>query len=164
VSPSRSSSASRSPVDAPDGTAARPTRRLERHVDFDGRIAARIQDLAAVHLCDLQSCTVSGSRSCYRRRRAIRLGLELQRLLAERSDERLVVGRDDDDAGVGDGVAAAISLGVVADQRAARDEHVAVDDRARMRACRPTRTPGIRMHSSMWQKLWTRTFGQSTLP
>ena len=34
----------------------------------------------------------------------------------------------------------------------------------RMRACRPTRTPGIRMHCSMWQKLWTRTFGHSTLP
>ena len=34
----------------------------------------------------------------------------------------------------------------------------------RMRACRPTRTPGIRMLSSTMQKLWTRTFGQSTLP
>src|SRR5436190_1280954 len=34
----------------------------------------------------------------------------------------------------------------------------------RMRACRPTRTPGIKMQSSMWQKLWTRTFGHNTLP
>ena len=34
----------------------------------------------------------------------------------------------------------------------------------RIFAWRPTRTPGIRMHCSMWQKLWTRTFGQSTLP
>ena len=31
-------------------------------------------------------------------------------------------------------------------------------------ACRPTRTPGIRMHWSMWQKLWTRTLGHNTLP
>ena len=52
---------------------------------------------------------------------------------------------DDHDAGVGDGVAPAILLGVVADERAARDQDVAVDDRARMRAWRPTRTPGIRM-------------------
>ena len=44
--------------------------------------------------------------------------------------QRLVVGRDDDDARVGDGVAAPIFLGVVADERAARDQHVAIDDRA----------------------------------
>ena len=34
----------------------------------------------------------------------------------------------------------------------------------RMRAWRPTRTPGIRMHWSIVQKLCTRTLGQSTLP
>ena len=45
-SPSRSSSASRSPVDAPDGTAARPGTAVERDLDFDGRIAARIKNLA----------------------------------------------------------------------------------------------------------------------
>ena len=34
----------------------------------------------------------------------------------------------------------------------------------RIRAWRPMRTPGIRMLCSMRQKLWTRTFGHSTLP
>ena len=43
--------------------------------------------------------------------------------------QRFVVGGDDDDALLGDGVTAAILLGVVPDQRAARDQHVAVDDR-----------------------------------
>ena len=57
------------------------------------------------------------------------------RLAGERSssissDERLVFQRDDDDAAVADGVAAAILLRVVADERAARDQHVAVDDGA----------------------------------
>src|SRR4051794_11955546 len=60
----------------------------------------------------------------------IRLGLEAQRLFGHWSDERLVVNRDDDDAGVGDGVTPAILLGVVPDERAARDQHVAIDDRA----------------------------------
>src|SRR5436190_1670809 len=34
----------------------------------------------------------------------------------------------------------------------------------RRRACRPMRTPGIRIDWSMRQKLWTRTFGHNTLP
>src|SRR5215510_15152961 len=53
---------------------------------------------------------------------------KLQGLLAERSDERLVIGRDYDDAGVRDGVPAPILFEVVADARAARYEHVAIDD------------------------------------
>src|SRR5579864_5380667 len=61
---------------------------------------------------------------------SIGFGLEAQRVLAERADQRLIVCRDDDDAGIGDGVATAIFLQVVADERAARDEHIAVDDRA----------------------------------
>src|SRR5207244_3961103 len=56
--------------------------------------------------------------------------LDPQRVLAERADERLIFRGDDDDARVGDGVAAAILVGVVANQGAARDQHVAVDDRA----------------------------------
>src|SRR5262249_14692109 len=58
------------------------------------------------------------------------LGLEAERLLGERPDERLVLGRHDDDAGVGEGVTPAIFVGVVADERAARNQDVAVDDRA----------------------------------
>ena len=72
---------------------------------------------------------------------------------------------DDDDAGIGDGVAPAIFFGVEADQRAARNEDVAVDDRAadaRVAADADARHQDAT--ASMWQKLWTRTFGQSTLP
>ena len=47
--PSRSSIASSRPVDAPDGTAARPNgTRLEANVDLDGRVAARVEDLPRV--------------------------------------------------------------------------------------------------------------------
>src|SRR5437879_3096681 len=61
---------------------------------------------------------------------SIRLRLELERFVIERSNQRLVIGGDDDDARVGDGVAPSILLFVVADQGAARHEHVAVDDGA----------------------------------
>ena len=51
LSPSRSSSASRSPVDAPDGTAARPNAPPSSvDVDFDRRVAARIENFPAVHV------------------------------------------------------------------------------------------------------------------
>jgi hypothetical protein len=70
---------------------------------------------------------------------------------------RLVVGGDDDDAAVGDGVAL-ILLGIKPIDAARMSTSRSMIAR-RMRAYRPTRTPGIRMHCSMRQKLWTRTFG-----
>ena len=52
--PSRSSVASNSPVDAPEGTAARPTApEVERDLDLDRRVAARVKDLAGVDVVDL---------------------------------------------------------------------------------------------------------------
>src|SRR6516162_7738652 len=54
---------------------------------------------------------------------------ERQSLIAERSDERLIISGDHDDAGVRDGMPAPILFEVVADAGAARDEHVAIDDR-----------------------------------
>src|SRR3954469_10050930 len=57
-------------------------------------------------------------------------GLELEDLFVEHADQRLIVGGDDHHAGIGDSVAPAIFFQVVADQGAARDEHVAVDYRA----------------------------------
>ena len=51
--PSRSSVASNSPVEAPEGTAARPERPgVERHVDLDRRVAPRVEDLARVDPLD----------------------------------------------------------------------------------------------------------------
>ena len=51
--PSRSSAASNSPVEAPEGTAARPSAPdVERHVDLDRRVAARVEDLPAVDALD----------------------------------------------------------------------------------------------------------------
>ncbi len=48
--PSRSSTASNSPVEAPEGTAARPARAgVEGDLDLDRRVAARVEDLARVN-------------------------------------------------------------------------------------------------------------------
>src|SRR6266705_4673576 len=60
----------------------------------------------------------------------IRLGFQLQRLFTERSNQRFVFGRYDNDPGVSDGVPAPIFLLVVADKRAAGNEDVALDDGA----------------------------------
>src|SRR4029077_4462788 len=59
----------------------------------------------------------------------IRVRLEAERLFAERTNQRLVARRDDDDARFGHGVTATVFFEVVADERAARDEHVAIDYR-----------------------------------
>src|SRR5262249_38704366 len=143
ASPSRSSSASRSPVDAPDGTAARPNdpsasvtststvgfpreSRISRACTF-AMFTFVASFVSSVDLCVLDAADRRSSRVASA---AIRLCLEAQRLFTDRPDERLVVDRDDDDAGVGDGVAAAIFVRVEPDERAAWNQHVAVDDRA----------------------------------
>jgi len=62
LSPSRSSSASCSPVEAPEGTAARPSAPPSRMTSaFDGGVAARIDDLAGADASDLSwhVCVVS---------------------------------------------------------------------------------------------------------
>src|SRR4051812_11664031 len=122
ASASRSSSASRSPVEAPDGTAARPNA-PPSSVTSASTVGlpreSRISRAATRVIFNLAS-TAS----------PIGFGFESQHVLAERADQGFIVGRDDDDAVVGDGMAPPIFLGVVADERAPRDEHVAIDDRA----------------------------------
>ena len=62
LSPSRSSTASCVPVDAPEGTAARPKDAIfQGHVDFDRGIAAAIQNFAASNIDD------RGHKSSFRR-------------------------------------------------------------------------------------------------
>ena len=61
--PSRSSVASYSPVEAPDGTAARPhapERRLSS--DLDRRVAPAVEDLACVDVLDLAHAVRSPGR------------------------------------------------------------------------------------------------------
>src|SRR5258705_13582702 len=60
---------------------------------------------------------------------AIRFRLGAQRLLRDRSDERLVVRGHNHDASLGHRVAPPILLDVISDERAAWNQHVAVDDR-----------------------------------
>src|SRR6476646_8305522 len=122
ASPSRSSSASRSPVDAPDGTAARPNAPPSRVTSTSTVGFPRESRIS-------RPCTWLIFNLLPSAAAAIGLCLELQSLLAERCDERLVIGGDDDDAGIRDGVSAAILFEVVADARAARNQHVAIDDR-----------------------------------
>ena len=58
--PSRSSTASNDPVEAPDGTMARPTAPgVEDDLDLDGGIAAGVEDLAADDLLDDAHCVSS---------------------------------------------------------------------------------------------------------
>jgi hypothetical protein len=61
--PSRSSSASCTPVEAPEGTAARRRARLERDLDLDGRVAARVEDLPRVRARDARHVPASLARS-----------------------------------------------------------------------------------------------------
>ena len=63
---------------APEGAA------LERHVHFDGRIPARIQDFAPDELGMIFNALSSAAT-------AVGFCFELQHLLAERSDERFVI-------------------------------------------------------------------------
>src|SRR5262245_48676188 len=121
VSPSRSSSASRSPVEAPEGTAARPNA-PPASVTSTSTVGFPRESRISRPWSWMIFNSLSSAAA------AVGLGFERQSLLVERSDERLVIGGDHDDAGVRDGVPAPILLRVVADARAARDEHVAVDD------------------------------------
>ena len=58
--PSRSSSASCTPVDAPDGTAARPNAPdSSAHVHLDRRVPARVEDLPSVHRLRWRSCAAA---------------------------------------------------------------------------------------------------------
>src|SRR5260221_6316741 len=130
VSPSRSSSASRTPVDAPDGTAARPitppssvTSTSTVGFPRESRISLPCTVAIFTKSPNFQISKSIGSP-------VVELRLDPERLVADRSGERIVVFRDDDDAVVADRVAPAILGLVVADLRAARNEHVAVDDRA----------------------------------
>src|SRR5258706_11430040 len=61
---------------------------------------------------------------------AIGFRFRVQCLLADWTDERLVIGRDDRDPSVGDRVAPTVLFEVISDERAAWNEYVAVDDRA----------------------------------
>src|SRR3954449_6856470 len=60
----------------------------------------------------------------------IELRLDAKRVRIDGPDKRLVIFRHDDDAAIGDGVASAILVDVVADLRAARNEYVAIHDHA----------------------------------
>src|SRR5262249_33918753 len=121
ASPSRSSRASRSPVDAPEGTAARPNAPPSSVTSTSTVGLPRESRISRPWTWVIFNSLSSAAA-------AVGLCFQRQSLVAERSDERLVIGRDHDDAGVRDRVTAPILLGVVADARAARDEHVTVDD------------------------------------
>jgi hypothetical protein len=60
---------------------------------------------------------------------AIRVGLGVQRVVAYRADEWLVLRGDDNDTPFRDGMPSPILCGVETDQRPARNEDVAVDNR-----------------------------------
>ena len=67
----------------------------QRHVDLDGRVTPRVQDLAAVHFCDFHRCPFADPP--FGLLALIGFRLSLQQHLVERSDEGFVVRCDDDD-------------------------------------------------------------------
>src|SRR5687767_13352009 len=123
-SPSRSSRASRSPVDAPDGTAARPDAPPSSVTSTSTVGLPRESRISRPRTPVIFTIDLSSSAA------PVGFRLESQRFLARRSNQRLIVGGDDDDPRVGHRVPLAVFLGVVADERAARNQDVAVDDRA----------------------------------
>src|SRR3970040_1299720 len=85
---------------------------------------------------------VKSRRSCLCLPAAIRIRLGVERFFADGADQGLVVGRDDDDPCFGHRMAAPGLDGVEANECAARNEHVAVDNgppEARMAADTNTR-------------------------
>jgi hypothetical protein len=60
---------------------------------------------------------------------AIGVSLGVQRVIAYRPDQGVILGGDDNDAGFRDGMPPPILLGVETDQRSTRNEDIAVDDR-----------------------------------
>src|SRR4029079_16421240 len=75
-------------------------------------------------------CPLPFDLELHHRAAAVRLELRLEGFFADRTNQWLVLGGDDHDARVRDGVTTGIFFGVESDERAARDEHVAIDDRA----------------------------------
>src|SRR4051794_9160974 len=125
------------PVEAPDGTAARPTAPSTSATSTStvglpresriSRACTRVM-FTMSRLCRV--CRLS--REAFLRSASAAIGLRFvaERFIAWRTDERLVVCRDDHHAALSDRVALPIFGGVVADEGAAGDQHVAIDDRA----------------------------------
>src|SRR5688572_8011656 len=110
-SPSRSSSASRSPVDAPDGTAARPNAPLSS-VTSTSTVGlpreSRISRPCTLVIFIRQTSDFRLQTSLFLTTPAAPIGLRFvpQRIGAERPYKRLVVGGHDDHARFGHGMAA----------------------------------------------------------
>src|SRR5205823_9493442 len=113
--------------DAPDGTAARPNAPPSSVTSTSTVGFPRESRISrACTLVIFTGESLAMRIGTLRAAAAIGVGFEAERLFAERPDERLVVGRDDDDALVGHDVAAPIFFEVVADEGAAGNQHVAV--------------------------------------
>src|SRR5688500_11687888 len=124
LSPSLSSSASRSPVDAPDGTPARPnappssvTSTSTVGLPRESRISRPRTSAIFIQLSSISLFSP-----------AVSFRLELQRVHGDLRHEWFVAWRHDDHPTFRHDVAAAIFFRVVADHRAARNVDIAVDD------------------------------------
>src|SRR5207248_1122472 len=101
---------------------------------------SRIEDLPALNACDShlfsKSTTmeftemVAAVLSLSSAATSIGLCLEPERFLAYRCNKRVVVGGDDHDSRFGDRVPASILVRVVADERAAGNEDIAINNRS----------------------------------
>src|SRR5687768_16414365 len=146
---------------------------IEGHLDFDRRITARIENLAAVDRLDLQHVLLL--RPAFARLRRIpgvyRSDPRLSKSASFRSASSLMSPTN----GSSSVVTTTMPLSVTVCRRRSSSGVYPIcaplgmkTSRSmiarRIRAWRPTRTPGMRMLWSMSQKLWTRTLGQSTLP
>src|SRR5687768_9939791 len=117
LSPSRSSSASRSPVDAPDGTAARPR-----------APPSSTTSTSMVGLPRESRISRPRTSTIFTLTSPVRFRFELQRFFRDRADVRLVARRDHDHAAFRNRMPPPIFFGVVANRGATRDVDVAIDD------------------------------------
>src|SRR5215831_13121397 len=132
-SPSLNSRASRSPVDAPEGTAARPNA-PPSSVTSTSTVGlpreSRISRACTWVIFTVVSLREGASSSSGAAAAPVGIRFVAQGVFAQRSNQWFVIRRDDDDARVGDGVPASIFVEVVANQRSAWNKHVAIDDRS----------------------------------
>src|SRR5690606_8054975 len=131
LSPSRFSRASRSPVEAPEGTAARPQAPVSRRSS-----ASTVGLPRESRICRAWMACIFTRASClcsyvlsFTGAQSIDFGFERKCPLVERTDIRMIVCGDHDNAAFADRMASRVFSGVVANPGAARDEYVPVDDR-----------------------------------
>jgi hypothetical protein len=104
-------------------SAAEPT--FHPDVNFNGRIAARIENFARVNIENFHWCSLR-----VRRTPAVGFGFSAERLFRDWPNQRFVLGCNHDDASFGHGMTTPVFFDVISNKGSAWNEDVAIDDRS----------------------------------